>query len=69
MGGGEGEGGGAACLYTVCYLFCLSSIHVHGYAGRLSHCIVNALGSCDSTQYVLIDRANCRRKVILPLLL
>ena len=31
--------------------------------GKLSHCIQRAVPGYHSNQYVLVDRANCRRKV------
>ena len=32
--------------------------------GKLSHCIQQAMPDHHSNQYVLVDRANCRRKVV-----
>ena len=32
--------------------------------GKLSHWIQQAIGKTDSVQYILVDRENCRRKVI-----
>ena len=31
--------------------------------GKLSHCIQQAVPDHHSNQYILVDRANCRRKV------